>query len=85
MSKRLALIQSDYVRITRDLKTDSYLSMVEAKVMLILSTNIDVPLPAPDPLLAYPDQHAVTAAFNTPVRLFSAQPKDPSGPSNRWY
>ena len=82
MSKRLALIQSGDVLITRDLKADSDPSIVEGKVFLNLSTNLGIPLPAPNPLLAYPDQHAVTAAFNTPVRLFSVLPETASSLSN---
>jgi hypothetical protein len=55
---------------------------VQGKVFLSLSTNLDIPLPAPNPLLAYPDQHAMTAAFNTVARHFSALPDPTSSPSN---
>ena len=82
MSKRLALIQSGDVVITRDLKAGSNASIVEGKVLLELSTNLDIPLPAPNPLLAHPDQHAITAAFNTLAPLFSALPETASSPSN---
>jgi E3 ubiquitin-protein ligase NEDD4 len=56
--------------------------MVEGKVILILSTNLDIPLPALNPHFAYPDQHAVTAAFNTPVCRFPALPETANSPSN---
>jgi len=82
MSKRLALIQSADVRITRDLKAGPDLPIVEGKVILVLSTNLRIPPPAPKSQLAYPDQHAITAAFNTPVRRFPALPETASSPSN---
>jgi hypothetical protein len=75
MSKRLALIQSDDVMITRELAADShyYRPTIKGKVFLILSTNLD------------PDQHAITAAFNTPASRSSALPETASSPSKSSY
>ncbi|KAH8780382.1 hypothetical protein BGZ57DRAFT_307241 [Hyaloscypha finlandica] len=76
---------SNDVMITRDLKMGSDFSFALGKVILNLSTNLDIPLPAPNPLLAYPNQHAITAAFNSPGRLFPALPETASSPSNNSY
>jgi E3 ubiquitin-protein ligase NEDD4 len=77
--------------IMRDLKKSSDNQVVHGRVTLNLSTNLDIPLPAPEPLSA--NQYAPTTAANSlpsdadyvPQGRLSALPDTTSSPSKIPY
>ena len=71
--------------ITHVLKRSSDNPVGHGKVTLNLSTNLYMPIFAPKPRQAYPDQHAIAAVYNTLARRPPALPETARSPSKSSY